>query len=162
MFREPCERTEFSDFVWINRLLDSNVSRRKQRNLHMKDVWATWFGVPYYQSTDSRPQLYTYSRLQNLLQRHTIGQVGDQYPALVSFYGDTGGGKSTLIRALIRNNAPDDDFFDAPVPGNQVDLNKSTSGDVHLYADPLTINTEGPLFYAGKFFRLDEYFMLTL
>jgi hypothetical protein len=145
---EPCEGTEMADCIWIQSLLESRIPPKIQRSLHRKDLWSTWFGVPYYQQ---QVKLFTYTRLQNLLQRHgRLEESRNQYPSLVSFFGDTGGGKSTLIRALIRNAGPEAEVFDAPVPGNQADLHKSTSGDVHLYADPLSITTSVPLFYAGE------------
>lgn len=58
------------------------------------------------------------------------------------------GGKSTLIRTLIRNAALNV-FDDAPIPGNHAERYRSTSGGVHLYCDPKTIDTDVPLFYAG-------------
>jgi hypothetical protein len=51
---------------------------------------------------------------------------------------------------LIKNANPNADNFEAPVSGNQIDILQSTSGDVHLYADPLTIGTRSPLLYAGN------------
>ena len=60
------------------------------------------------------------------------------------------GGKSTLIRALIRNAALN--FSDeVPIPGNHAERCRSTSGGVNLYSDPKTIDTHVPLFYAGSF-----------
>lgn len=152
---EKCkEPTEFSEFVWIKHLLYSNISPEEQATLHRGDVWSTWFGVPHQQDD---PKLYVYPRLQVL-----VGEANgirdedkdlEQYPSLISFFGDTGGGKSTIIRALIRNAALDDCKSGAvPIPGNSVDRHKSTSGDVHLYSDPATINTRVPLFYAGKYY----------
>ena len=59
------------------------------------------------------------------------------------------GGKSTLIKALIRNAALN--VADAvPIPGSHGERYKSTSGGIHLYSDPKTIDTDVPLFYAGS------------
>ena len=141
--------SDFVEYVWIHYLLFSKTSPEEQALLHRGDIWSTWFGVPNQQDS---PHLYVYRRLQYLIEQGQALRYDErnfeQYPSLVSFFGDTGGGKSTLIRALIRNaalNITDQ----VPIPGNHVDRHKSTSGDVHLYCDPKTINTEVPLFYAG-------------
>ena len=148
---EPCGKTEFEDFVWIHWLLHSNISPEKQEKLHMDDIWTTWFGVPHYQSL---PRLDIYPRLKSLLEKSAaispFPVPTRQYPSLISFFGDTGGGKSSLIRALIRNAAPTRREFEVPVPGNQAERHRSTSGDVHLYGDPETLHTKVPIFYAGK------------
>ena len=60
------------------------------------------------------------------------------------------GGKSTLIKALIRNAALNLDD-DVPISGNHAERYRSTSGGVNLYSDPKTIDTNVPLFYAGSF-----------
>lgn len=141
--------TDFVEHVWIHHLLFSRTSPEEQAQLHKDDIWSTWFGVPNEQVT---AHLYVYRRLQYLIERGQALRYGEksfeQYPSLVSFFGETGGGKSTLIRALIRNaalNITDQ----VPIPGNHDGRHQSTSGDVHLYCDPKTINTEVPLFYAG-------------
>lgn len=144
---------EWAEYVWVHWLLNSKVSDDQQARLHRDDIWSTWFGVPYYQDCE-KPRLHAYPRLQYLLRGRSTASLDDvssrQYPSLVSFFGDTGGGKSTLIRALIRNAAPGANFYQTPIPGNDLDRAKSTSGDVHLYSDPSTIGTETPIFYAGK------------
>ena len=141
--------TDFTEYLWIQSLLNSKVTIEEQRTLHKKDIWSMWFGVPHQQE---RPNLYVYPVLDFLIEnarsaRHVI--LKEQFPSLVSFFGDTGGGKSTIIRALIRN-AAQNDTDSAPIPGNNANRHKSTSGDVHLYADPASIGKEVPLFYAGK------------
>lgn len=60
------------------------------------------------------------------------------------------GGKSTLIRALIRNAAANT-YDDVPIPGHHAEKYRSTSGGVHLYCDPRTIDSDVPLLYAGLF-----------
>lgn len=144
--------TEFTEYIWIQHLLDSNISPEEQATLHRKDIWSTWFGVPHRQET---PRLYIYRRLQLLISEAQAlrddGKELEQFPSLVSFFGDTGGGKSTIIRALIRNACLESSRLEsAPVPGNTIDRHKSTSGDVHLYSDPATIDSEVPMFYAGE------------
>jgi hypothetical protein len=138
---------DWADSLWVSHLLNSDIPADQQMDFHRKDLWSTWFGVPYYQDI---PQLYVYERLQVLVQKHGCPREDEsQYPSLVSFFGDTGSGKSTLIRVLIQNSGPGMEEFEVPVSGNAKDMHKSTSSDVHLYADPLSISTSVPLFYAG-------------
>ncbi|KAK5662366.1 hypothetical protein OQA88_8276 [Cercophora sp. LCS_1] len=117
--------------------------------LHLDDLRTTWFGVPHDQK-DSPPKLFVWPRLQNLLS-NASDQPDYQYPSLVSFVGDTGSGKSTIIKAMIRMLAPQTHYharYQVPVPGTGHDQFTSTSSDVHLYADPWTISTEVPMLFA--------------
>lgn len=145
--------TEFAEYIWVRWLFYSKTSPEKQASLHRDDIWSTWFAVPYEVEAIEKPSLYLYPRLNYLIgQAQTMRDDGltlRQYPSLVSFFGDTGGGKSTLIKALIYNAALNTDE-EVPVPGNNADRHVSTSGDIHLYSDPKTIDTSVPLFYAGK------------
>jgi energy-coupling factor transporter ATP-binding protein EcfA2 len=73
-------------------------------------------------------------------------------PCLVSFVGQTGAGKSALIKLIIDLNTgrgPENtsETFPSPVvgiPGHHI----PTSEDVHLYLDPPTATTEAPVLYA--------------
>ena len=79
------------EYVWIHYLLNSQNTRREQAILHREDMWSSWFNVPNQQD---RPKLYVYPRLQYLINnaqalRDDIKAV-EQFPSLVSFFGDTG------------------------------------------------------------------------
>ena len=83
--------TDFMEYVWIHYLLNSQNTRREQAMLHREDMWSSWFNVPNQQDS---PKLYVYPRLQYLINnaqalRDDIKAV-EQFPSLVSFFGDTG------------------------------------------------------------------------
>ncbi|KAE9378224.1 FabD/lysophospholipase-like protein [Stipitochalara longipes BDJ] len=70
------------------------------------------------------------------------------YPRLVAFFGDTGMGKSTIIKNLIRH-LTSSKAFDVPVVGSRAEAQNSTSAGVHIYMDPDTFRHERPIVYVG-------------
>ncbi|KAM7186229.1 hypothetical protein V8F33_011927 [Rhypophila sp. PSN 637] len=141
-----CEEVPFKEYAYLTWLLDSNHLQGQTTSLHLEDLRTTWFGVPHDQR-ESPPKLFVWPRLQNLL-ANAPDQPHYQYPSLVSFVGDTGSGKSTIIKAMIRMLAPQNSTrYQVPVPGTGQDQFTSTSSDVHLYADPRTISSEVPILF---------------
>ncbi len=152
LYSEPCQEVDFEEFVYTASLLDSRLQDGDKTALHVDDLWSTWFGVPHDQE-GPLPQLHIYPRLHQLIADNpNPKRPPRQYPSLISLVGDTGSGKSTLIRAIIRMLAPRaHKDYRVPVPGSASDGFDSTSSDVHLFADPGTRSSTSPLYFVGTF-----------
>ncbi|CEI60194.1 hypothetical protein FVEN_g6376 [Fusarium venenatum] len=119
----------------------------EQHQRHTNDINTTWFGIT---KEYGQPYLHYSNRLVDILRESQIGAFTERFPQLVSFVGQTGAGKSTVIKMLIdRQQAKQVNSSDilAPVPGLVGD-NVATTGDVHLYEDPGTYHAQSPFLYA--------------
>ena len=91
-YADVCKQpTNFVEYIWINHLLKSQAAPEEQAALHGEDMWSSWFNVPNQQD---RAQLYVYPRLQWLINNAQAlrddSKALEQFPSLVSFFGETG------------------------------------------------------------------------
>jgi hypothetical protein len=88
----------------INRILYPELTPEQCTNQHVEDHETEWFGVEYPEDIGmAGPQVsfVTTRRMQEILDPVCKQSQLHKYPSIVSFVGETGAGKSTLIKALI-------------------------------------------------------------
>ena len=131
-------------------ILTPPQDHNEQQTLHIDDEDTTWFGLA--RDNQNRPVFQDYGRYSAIMADSSGGEHKHRYPQLVSFIGQTGAGKSTLIKMLIdqqeRKLLPRDWSLPSPVAGSHSNGSVPTSGDVHLYSDPSTYAAEFPMLYA--------------
>ncbi|KAI0868821.1 hypothetical protein GGS24DRAFT_494248 [Hypoxylon argillaceum] len=156
------EKVDLALYIRLRDTFNPPSDGKIQDKLHRDDEETTWFAVK--RDSSSKPEiLYDSGRYASLVANgSTAGSHLVRFPALVSFIGQTGAGKSTLIKILIERKLHDNlveggidaascrEIFPAPVVGSFENSNVPTSGDVHLYADPLSYFEERPIFYVDS------------
>lgn len=157
----PHEKTDLDVAKKVKNVLTPDLDDSAREELHAKDIDTTWFGV--VREEHELPLFRDYGRYANLISKAkdlrlelvgTLSMNSDHsealYPSLISFVGQTGAGKSTLIKLLIDLNSEPNEGFATPVvgaPGKDI----STSEDVHLYLDPdstMSAQSQAPLLFA--------------
>jgi energy-coupling factor transporter ATP-binding protein EcfA2 len=104
-------------------------------------------------TTPSARSSANYGRYATIIGDTTTGEFQTRYPRLVSFVGQTGAGKSTLVKMLIDQQVRRVDptwelRWPSPVVASPAHDHTPTSADVHLYADPSTCYGKSPMLYA--------------
>lgn len=101
----PHEKTDPDLAEKIHKILDPEVLDHKEQQLkHVEDYYTKWFGVI---RDDSGQVLFQNSaRFESIMatvKQNTMDSSRHElkYPSLISFVGETGAGKSTLIKALV-------------------------------------------------------------
>lgn len=157
----PHEKTLASVAQKVQNVFEPPTDAFIREQLHISDAETAWFGI--YRPEDGPPLFQDYGRFVHLmasthegkngiwsaiLQGRSQGTLRDiRTPSLVSFVGETGAGKSTLIKLLVDLSTESYENYPTPVVGvSGVDL--PTSEDVHLYADPCTAYSEAPVLFA--------------
>jgi hypothetical protein len=89
--------------IYVNAVTYSEPDPRVQRDLHDGDRIAEWFVVKVETPGRDQATLRVCDRFKQLCDPGISGNKWspNQYPSFVSFIGDTGTGKSTLVRAMI-------------------------------------------------------------
>jgi energy-coupling factor transporter ATP-binding protein EcfA2 len=150
----PHERTPISIARKTEAVFNPDIKDEAEREeLHCKDVLTSWFGV--HREDTARPLLRDYGRFEGLMasMRQTSENGSShldpsaRFPSFVSFVGQTGAGKSSLIKLIVDLGAKTQDHFDTPVVGT-IGNTSPTSTDVHLYMDPHTSDSDHPILYA--------------
>lgn len=144
---------EKADPLVVKRLKDilsPSEDHYDQQMLHNEDKDTTWFGMGH--NKQGRPVLQDYGRYSAIMADSNTQEFKARFPHLISFIGQTGAGKSTLIKMLIDQQERLDSSLDttlpSPVAGTSANGIVPTSGDVHLYSDPESYASERPLLYA--------------
>lgn len=156
--RLPHEKTDHHLAEKVNNVLRPNLEEKEIEQLHINDMDTTWFGV--VREDHDVPLFRDYGRYASIIagvrekgaEAPLVNSISADvsetlYPSLVSFVGQTGAGKSTLIKLLIDLNSDENEQFPTPVVG-AVGKDVATSEDVHLYLDPASSESQAPLLFA--------------
>lgn len=147
----PHEKADLRIVKRLKDILTPSADTQEQQSLHLEDKDTTWFGIA--RDSNKQPIFQDYGRYATIIANSTTGEFKVRYPQLISFIGQTGAGKSTLVKMLIdqqeRIARPyHTAAFASPVVGSVRNENVPTSGDVHLYGDPKTYLGQYPMLYA--------------
>ncbi|KAF7536915.1 hypothetical protein G7054_g4138 [Neopestalotiopsis clavispora] len=155
----PHERTDPAVAQKVHNVLSPPTDGRERERLYKADEATAWFGIERPED-NSPPVFQDYGRFSDLMgitdplkkQRSFVEQWTPddrdrRTPSLVSFVGQTGAGKSTLVKLLVDFSVSGEECYSTPVVGPR-GAHLPTSEDVHLYLDPRTADSLSPLLYA--------------
>ena len=143
----PHEKTDPWLANKIKTIIEPSLSQDEQNRLHQEDEDTTWFGV--MPDNAGKLMFHDFGRYEQSSLQSRFPQKSSQYPSLISFVGTTGTGKSTLIKGLIKlASSSHGEKSQTPIVGLVQNQHVPTSGEVHLYWDPASFNSNRPLLYA--------------
>ncbi|KAF1995293.1 hypothetical protein P154DRAFT_445923 [Amniculicola lignicola CBS 123094] len=142
---------------WVKGNVNNLKSSTARAARFEKDEGSKWFGfVVESFGAERTTSILETARFSMLMEGSMLSSdegPTSRYPSIVSFVGECGAGKSTLIRALVSYATPSNggmQDLDVPIPGAQSgpDALVATTGEVNLYPDPSSFGTETPRLYA--------------
>ncbi|KAI0517620.1 FabD/lysophospholipase-like protein [Xylaria bambusicola] len=145
----PHEKADVQVVQRLRQILDPKRTESDHEKDLQNDDDTTWFGVE--RDSSNQAIFQDHGRFTTLMTDSHSSELGNRYPQLVSFIGQTGAGKSTLIKMLINRLGVANTDRNAPFPSPVTSSNNDrvpTTGDVHLYADPKTYYGKTPMLYA--------------
>ncbi|KAH0545443.1 hypothetical protein FGG08_000444 [Glutinoglossum americanum] len=142
----PHEKTNIGIANKIRDILQPKRSDAEEEELHRTDECTTWFGVD--KDENDGPVFQDYGLYAEIMAEFVPEKRRDLHPGLISFVGQTGAGKSTIVRLLVELRNSGNQEYPTPVVGSVRGANRPTSGDVHLYIDPQSFKTQTPMLYA--------------
>ncbi|KAL3429839.1 hypothetical protein BDV09DRAFT_202723 [Aspergillus tetrazonus] len=144
----PHEKTDPRLAKIIEQTLEVELDEKQQSWMHLKDENSSWFGT--MRDDDDDMVFHDHGRFADLMAEMSARKRQVRYPGLVSFVGQTGAGKSTVVKLLIELQSISHPETRVPVVGSATNQELPTSGDVHLYSDPVSWATETPILYADS------------
>lgn len=94
------EKTDLDTANFILSVFGNKDSAEDREHLHVKNIQSKWFGTQF-EEPERRTHLHDPGGLKGLLQKsHVLPH--QQFPYLISFVGETGAGKRTLINGVLK------------------------------------------------------------
>lgn len=125
----PHEKTDYHIAETISNVLTPRSKEGHREKLHMDDIRTTWFGIMREgQDIHGNLSFKDHGRYATLIDREKILRLEGMsslptgsddgealYPSLISFIGQTGAGKSSLIKLLIDLKSDGNETFETPL-----------------------------------------------
>ncbi|OAP65340.1 hypothetical protein AYL99_01312 [Fonsecaea erecta] len=142
----PHEKTNLRLTRKVQRALRPRRLPEADKSLHQQDAGTMWFGMYH---AEHEIKFLDGTRYEQIMAGYPPNKRTGLFPSLVSFVGNTGAGKSSLINLLITLNQPGSREYPKPVVGNPSNP-QPTSSDVHLYQDPASADSQTPILFADS------------
>ncbi|KAK8047929.1 hypothetical protein PG996_015993, partial [Apiospora saccharicola] len=144
---KPHEKADPMVIHRLRQILEPVRTEEEHEAELLEDEDTTWLG--FGRDANGWSVLHDYGRFAAIMGETTAEDTTERFPQLVSFIGETGAGKSTLIKLLIDRQdltSLDGPRYYSPVTSSNHDR-LPTTGDVHLYADPSTLYSNTPALF---------------